>query len=341
MNMKKKDNHAYQLVMERRNRNTYSIQEYEIIQSIQEYTKKENLDNVSRTKAYDTYYLRNKEIQWAFLASIVSRNAGYSMTDLKGGVFPLYLSENVQKQLFLTYERANWLIFSDAYPQLLLYEASKREGKPLFHLLQVFHVSPFMEIEWERFWITNDQKRLMTALIINEQNLIQTPVINHPVYKKKVFHSLPFRFQDWLHFSSVVFPTLEGEVYGFSAYHFQDLNERIELGKRLAWLLFHPLYYKGFRRFSNKTEHTGSRYDYEKYFNEKPIRTTPFLRMVFPIIKHKRHQYDEWYTGEPNVEKWFKPIQEPKDYDIKSWYTKKKSQLKAFILLDYYLFLKK
>ncbi len=37
-----------------------------------------------------------------------------------------------------------------------------------------------------------DKNRLTTALIINEQNVIQTPVIEHPVYRKKVFHSLIF-----------------------------------------------------------------------------------------------------------------------------------------------------
>ncbi|UOK59912.1 DUF2515 domain-containing protein [Bacillus sp. OVS6] len=31
--------------------------------------------------------MRNPEIRWAFLASMVSRNAGYCMTDLKGTWF--------------------------------------------------------------------------------------------------------------------------------------------------------------------------------------------------------------------------------------------------------------
>ncbi|UOK59911.1 DUF2515 domain-containing protein [Bacillus sp. OVS6] len=56
------------------------------------------------------------------------------------------------KALFLTYEDANWLIFSDAYPQLMLYEISKQKGHPLFHLLDEFHVSPFMKREWQIFW---------------------------------------------------------------------------------------------------------------------------------------------------------------------------------------------
>ncbi|UTW69707.1 DUF2515 family protein [Anaerobacillus sp. HL2] len=49
------------------------------------------------------------------------------------------LPKKYPEVLFLTYERANWLIFSDAYPQLLLYEKSKQLQKPCFHLLKFFH----------------------------------------------------------------------------------------------------------------------------------------------------------------------------------------------------------
>lgn len=76
---------------------------------------------------------------------MVSRNAGYCMTDLKGVWFQKLLDEKTRKALFLTYEDANWLIFSDAYPQLMIYEWSKTAGKPLFHLLDAFYVSAFMK----------------------------------------------------------------------------------------------------------------------------------------------------------------------------------------------------
>ncbi|MCY7800991.1 DUF2515 domain-containing protein, partial [Bacillus haynesii] len=141
---------------------------------IQELTAKLNKDNISRTNAYKRYFDRHPEIKWSLLASFVSRNAGWSMTDLKGRLFELGLTAFQQKWLFLTYERANWLIFSDAYLQLLLYHWSKQLGQPLFHLLSSFGVSSFMKTEWERFWHERDQKRLMYALIINEQNTIQT-----------------------------------------------------------------------------------------------------------------------------------------------------------------------
>lgn len=111
-----------------------------------------NMDNISRTQSYQDYYVRNSEIRWAFLASMVSRNAGWNMTDLKGRYYATVLPQTVKKHLFLTYEEANWIIFLDAFPQLLLYEESKRRQMPLFHLLQYFNVSIFMEKEWIYFW---------------------------------------------------------------------------------------------------------------------------------------------------------------------------------------------
>ena len=61
--------------------------------------------------------------------------------------------------------------------------------RPMFHLLPYFMFPTFIQKEWDRYWRESDQERLTTALIINEQNVIQTPVIDHPVYKKKVFQS--------------------------------------------------------------------------------------------------------------------------------------------------------
>ncbi|MCY8209723.1 DUF2515 family protein, partial [Bacillus subtilis] len=161
-----------------------------LLSRIERQTKIKNADNISRTNAYKAFYDRHPEIKWSLLASFVSRNAGWSMTDLKGSLFQLGLRERQQKWFFLAYERANWLIFSDAYPQLLLYQWSKRVGKPLFHLLHVFGVSQFMTEEWTRFWHERNTERLMYALIINEQNTIQTPIIQNPSFKKNVFDTI-------------------------------------------------------------------------------------------------------------------------------------------------------
>jgi hypothetical protein len=144
-------------------------------------TKAQNVDNISRTKAYERFFRTYPEIKWAFLASIVSRNAGWNMTDLTIHPFRTLLGERERNHLFLTYDRANWLIFSDAYPQLLVYQFSKKFQKPLFHLLAQFKVSEFMVKEWNHFWKTKDEYRLMAALIINEQQVIDESVIQKEI----------------------------------------------------------------------------------------------------------------------------------------------------------------
>ena len=127
------------------------------------------------------------EIQWSFLAHMVSRNAGWNMCDLEGSLFLHLLSKEKRKLFFLTYERANWLIFQDAYPQLLLYQYSTKKNKPMFHLLKYFQVSSFMEREWNYFWKHRDLQRLLFSLIINEQHVIHKPLICHSYYQKRYF----------------------------------------------------------------------------------------------------------------------------------------------------------
>ncbi|MCH1624705.1 DUF2515 domain-containing protein [Fredinandcohnia quinoae] len=321
-------------VEQRREKYQNSTFDIKLITDIKQETAKQNQDNISRTKSYATYYYRNKEIRWSFLASMVSRNAGWNMTDLEGEWFTKILDRKIRNHIFLTYERANWLIFSDAYPQLLVYEYSKRYGKPLFHLLPAFSVSKFIEMEWEYYWKYRNRERLIIAQIINEQNIIQKPVIEHPFYKKKVFDSFFFNFQDWLHFSSAIFPTLHGELFGFSVYNFKKLDERIELGKKLASLLFHEDHYYSFLLFSKKIEHTGSRFDYERYLHPRKYRITPFLRTTYPIITHSREGNNDWFIGLIK-KKWFQPVKnENKKYDITNWYLNKQKQLQLGITLE-------
>lgn len=118
--------------------------ERQLIQHILQTTRKGNIDNISRTNCYESFYFRYQEIKWAFLAGLVSRNAGWNMCDLEGKSYSSLLTKQYRSYLFLTYERANWLIFQDAYPQLLLYHYSTKIGRPLFHLLPYFHVSARM-----------------------------------------------------------------------------------------------------------------------------------------------------------------------------------------------------
>ena len=60
--------------------------ERKLIRNIQHNTKRLNKNNITRTKAYLSFFKDHEEIQWAFLAHMVSRNGGYNMTDLKGSL---------------------------------------------------------------------------------------------------------------------------------------------------------------------------------------------------------------------------------------------------------------
>ncbi|WP_448973885.1 DUF2515 domain-containing protein [Mesobacillus sp. LC4] len=308
--------------------------EVEVIDKIRLQTEEKNLDNISRTSAYLDFYLEYPEMIWAFLASMVSRNGGYNMCDLEGDWFPKFLDRPIRKRLFLTYERANWLIFRDAYSQLLLYSYSTKESSPMFHLLKFLDVSTFMEKEWQVFWEHGDKKRLMTALIINEQNVIHNPVIKHHVNKKRVFNTMMFSFEDHLHFSTVLFPTCDGELYGASVNGFKSVSKRINLGKRLASILFDQRYYPFFLEFAIRTEHTASRHDYEQYFSSQKKRDTPFLRCTYPIIQHHFHKQGDWYKERRLRKKWFShELNHRHPVHLTRWYKQKQKQLHALISL--------
>lgn len=308
----------------------------ELTRRIQEQTGKLNKDNISRTNAYKSYFDRHPEIKWSLLASFVSRNAGWSMTDLKGRLFQLGLTDVQQNWLFIMYERANWLIFSDAYPQLLLYQWSKLLGRPLFHLLPAFGVSSFMKTEWERFWHEHDQKRLMYALIINEQNTIQTPIIQNPLFKKNVFRTIPFQVCEWLHFNTVIFPTVEGVFYGVSVKRFSSLKERIKLGKQLSQLLFRPELFPAFFHFTSCVPHTGSRFDMERWAGVN-TRSSPFLRTCYPVITHSLDGSKcDWFRG-GSREGMFRDEKLPKTIELTEWYFQKRRQLQAVFSLEHWL----
>ncbi|MBS2969368.1 DUF2515 family protein [Metabacillus sp. KIGAM252] len=304
-----------------------------VMREIRKQLERANYDNISRTYAYFQFYIRNPEIQWSFLASMVSRNAGYNMTDLHSSCYRAALDHKLRRELFLTYEDANWLIFSDAFPQLLIYEYSKIIGFPLFSLLKAFSVSPFMIREWQTFWDERNKERILTSLIINEQHLIHNPVIRHPVFKKEVFTSFVYRFQDVFHFSTVLFPTLNGELYGYSVYDFKRKASRIELGKKLAWLLFQSRWKDDFFLFASAVPHTGSRFDYEQYFDDKRIRQTPILRMAFPAVPHhidvsKR----EWFHGQ-NLNKYYSAPAIRGRSELTDWHRKKRNQMQLISFL--------
>ncbi|MFD1849502.1 DUF2515 family protein [Oceanobacillus bengalensis] len=292
-------------------------------------TNAQNKDNISRTKAYQKYYFKNPEIRWALLASVVSRNAGWNMTDLATPSFKTILGDAEREHLFMTYERANWLIFSDAYPQLLIYSLSKRNQEAQFHLLKHFHVSTFMMQEWYQFWKTQDKNRLMNALIINEQNVIEKPVIQQPFFKREVFHHAPYLMQNIFHMSAVLMPTKTNGLHGLFVKGFTNVSKRIMFGKNIASILFSTRVYPALLDFITKVEHTGSRCDYERYMYF-PTSNSPMLRRIYPIITHQDKVRKEWYRRGRMKSNWIYHVPEIKDSEITNAFRIKR------VLLDKY-----
>ncbi|KRE39787.1 DUF2515 domain-containing protein [Paenibacillus sp. Soil522] len=261
-------------------------EELALIERIRTETAACNRNNVTRTEAYRSVYFRTSELHWALLAHMVSRNGGWNMTDLQGEWLPWLLSAEKREAVFRFLEQANALIFQDAYPQLLLYEWSRREGRSLFHLLPAFGVSTFMMPVWKQFWRDRDSVPLTIALIVNEQHYIEQRVVQHPYFREKVLHTLFFGLQSLLQLNGVIFPYGNGKEKGDGAAvlklsglimeRFENLQERIEFGKRLYAMLFGiPRVYEGAKCFAGAVKHTGSRADYAPHMFARVRKQPP------------------------------------------------------------------
>ncbi|WP_440397693.1 MULTISPECIES: DUF2515 family protein [unclassified Paenibacillus] len=255
-----------------------SPEDLEIVQSIRGSALEANRSNITRTQAYYDCYQDYPELHWAFLAHMVSRNAGWNMTDLKGGLLSDVVTDKLREDMYQMLERSNALIFLDAYPQLLLYIHSRRLGRSLFHLLPEFRVSGFMRPFWDRFWIERDSAQLAVGLIINEQNYIEGRVVQNSYFQKNILQSPIFALHSRFQLNQIIFPMLvktlprmeaadekerETEIapspvsgpepgretpddcasgcrgmVGLILEHFSNLEERIAFGKALYAMLF-------------------------------------------------------------------------------------------------------
>ncbi|MDU0203064.1 DUF2515 family protein [Paenibacillus sp. MAH-36] len=247
-------------------------EETRIVDDIRARTRKENRNNVTRTMAYWACYQKYPELHWALLAHMVSRNGGWNMTDLHGDLLPHLIDADQAEHLFAFLERANGLIFHDAYPQLLLYEESKKREKKLFHLLPHLDISSWMVPVWHEFWTSPDSAALTIALIVNEQNYIEQRIVQKDQFRQTVLNKALFKAQGWLQMNQVAFPywsestetgSPQPRLAGLILENFASLAERIALGKGLyALLIGAPEVLQGVLRFAASTPHTGSRADY-------------------------------------------------------------------------------
>ncbi|WP_432774385.1 DUF2515 family protein [Brevibacillus gelatini] len=310
--------------------NSLTKTEQDMIAEIRHKTLASNADNLDRTSAYLTFFRKHPEVHWAFLAHLVSRNAGWSMTDLRGELLPRLLPVKVQHDYFSFLERGNWLIFHDAYPQLLLYEESVKRQTNLFHLLARLDVSLFMQAVWNHFWKTGDSKLLSISLIVNEQHYLETHMMSDEAYRNTVVETLPFALQEVLRLNLILLPYRGQEdgalrLAGEPVFHFASLTERIELGKRLYSLLFGDTPIKeGAMRWAGDKPHTGSRKDFWPHLFHDLRETTPgepyrkrlgncqllpggkrlyspALRQVWKQVRHELPKAVDWYPAKKGV----------------------------------------
>ena len=234
-----------------------------LLEQIRGKTRKHNLNNVTRTKAYLNFYLHHPEIQWAFLGHMVSRNGGWNMTDLKGEFLTRLMAKKDRNLFFHFLERGNWLIFQDVFPQFLIYEESIRQRRPLFHLFTFLNISTFMETIWNQFWRVQDTYILTIAMVINEQSYLEQRVVQNQQYQKEVLNKFEFMLQDWLSFNHILFPYGKKKISGLTLHQFESLHERILLGKRLYTILFkNKEVHQQALEWAKRHPHTGSRKDY-------------------------------------------------------------------------------
>ncbi|MED4910013.1 DUF2515 family protein [Brevibacillus centrosporus] len=246
-----------------------AVDEQTLISSIRQQTALANRNNLTRTNAYLQFYRQHEEIHWALLAHLVSRNGGWNMTDLKGEWLPLLMDEQAIQPFFWFLERSNWLIFHDAYAQLLLYAEMKRTKKDLTPLLVPLGVSVFMQRFWREFLSTGDSHRLTHAMIVNEQQFIEQRVIHKPMAVHRVFATFAYFTQSALSLSQVLFPYKAHptdrrlRLIGMDVQDFPEVEQRIATGKTLYKLLYaDPLRFEQIRQFACRIPHSGSRADY-------------------------------------------------------------------------------
>ncbi|KZZ84272.1 DUF2515 family protein [Bacillus sp. SJS] len=277
--------------------------ERDVIQRIKSETAICNVSNLTRTQSYLMFHSQYPEVHWALLAHLVSRNGGYSMTDLKSSYIGPLLHQSEKNDLFQILEIINAAIFLDAYPQLLLYEESKKRNRNLFHLLPAFRVSAFMEPIWSCFFQTGNSALLTRALITNEQSMIEENILSGK--SASIFSNLKFSFQEKWGLTNILFPykkhhkQKQHSLAGITVTGFQSLSERIRTGKKLYHILFHHRkIHESILAYCKSSAHTGSRSDYWPHLfssSRDPFRlTSPYLADAWPIIPGPESIEKDW-----------------------------------------------
>lgn len=243
-----------------------------------------NVDNVARTDSYLELYAWTRahppDLPWVLMAHLVSRNAGYLMTDLGRRIAATDDPEarGMMETLFVLLERANFLIFRDAWHHTCLHLLGRSDE------LAPPRTPAFMCEAWRRYesaLAVNGpspalERALVMDLVHNEQHLIHHRAVHHPDLMRglELLRLIEASGME----RPMVFPWPEpGAAPEIRATNFGAVEARIATGGRIfdtalgergmreamfGWAIFHP--------------HTGSRSDHG-------ARGGPPLRELWPV----------------------------------------------------------
>jgi hypothetical protein len=241
-----------------------------------------NADNVARTESYLELYAWTRahppELPWLLMAHLVSRNAGYLMTDLRRVLDDARTPKEAHgalENLFHMLERANFLIFWDAWWHVAHHLGGQSAR------LAAGRTSAFIRAAWPRHEAARDaaggavdaalERALVVDLVHNEQHTIERRVVHHARFAEgmRAVAGIEMAGRE----KPIHFPVGDADI---KVGRFADVERRIATGARIfdevladrarrdelyAWALAHP--------------HTGSR---EVYGG----RPGPTLREAWP-----------------------------------------------------------
>jgi hypothetical protein len=266
-----------------------------------------NDTNPDRTDYYYRYWKANPEIPWSLLASLVSRNAGYQMSDLARNVaklpfaplvLPAAMGEpavtlgiRILQSLWAFLEVGNFLIFRDVVPPLEAWRHAKQHPEhadKIFDLLEHpdFDADKWVLDRWKELFAKRDSlsaadiQRHTFALVTNEQNQIEDRLVKGAASYLGSISGITNRITTWynrLGLTILCFPEATStanpapqHLLLYTVGNFASLDARIKVGRDLFVGLF-----DGATRQANveawvdaNPYHHGTRADYnEEYYD--------------------------------------------------------------------------
>ncbi len=239
---------------------------------------------------------RGVELPWIFMAHLVSRNAGYLMTDLGAALDDpsnVFTRESTE-ELFALLERANFLIFHDAWFHVLHHLLGRtgelgdetprfiRERWRAYEEAAAAGVSPELE------------RSLVMDLVTNEQNLIEHRVVHHPRFPRA--RAMIAFFEGVGREAPIVLPETDARI---TVGAFARIERRVEAVRRIFdEVLAERATRERLFRWAMEHPHTGSRVVYtSRPRHDQTLRAawpTARVRELFAFIHEPPEKDPRW-----------------------------------------------